>query len=506
MPPFDAPPIDYRVISQPLILSVAALVVLLTDLFLPDLDNTLNVRNAVDRLGAALIPNEKDWLAWLSLAGIIGATILGVRLWPEVMGQQGSSISAFQGTVTLDFFSLASSLILLVVAACVVLMTPRYLAFRRMARGEFYALLLFATAGGMLMASGTDLIVIFLGLEVLSIPLYILSSFFRPRLESEESGIKYFLLGAFASGFLLYGIALVYGAMGTTNLLAINQRLLEAFQTGNDPSKNPMLLAGVMLLLVGFGFKIAMAPFHQWTPDVYEGAPTPVTAFMVTGTKAAGFAALIRVLLQGFPVLAQTWIPVIAALAVITMTLGNLGALRQNNIKRMLAYSSIAHAGYLLVALLARNPVAALIYLAVYALMNLGVFAVIIALGQQGRERLLIGEYAGLGRQHPFLAGAMTIFLLSLAGFPPLAGFFAKLMVFIAGVQADLTWLVIVAVLNSVVSVFYYVQIVIQMYMHDADELLPAVSVTPLLAASLIIALIGVIALGLYPTPLINVF
>ncbi|HBY98552.1 MAG: NADH-quinone oxidoreductase subunit N [Ardenticatenaceae bacterium] len=506
MPTIEIGSIQWPAIAQATIIVVTAMVVLLTDLFLPDQENDAALAsNALDRLGARLIPNEKDWLAWLSLAGIVGATILGIRQWPLVVGGANRQpIFGFSNMVVVDFFTLEMNFVFLVVAAIVVLMAPRYLAARAIARGEFYALILFATSGLMLMASGLDLIIIFLGLEVLSIPLYILASFLRPHLDSEESGLKYFLLGAFATGFLLYGIALTYGATGTTNLSEMRQVMLSQSQGGTQLSQNLMLIAGLGLLLVGLGFKIAMAPFHQWTPDVYEGSPTPVTAFMVAGTKAGGFAALIRVLLIGFAVAAPLWMPLIAGLSVITMTIGNVGALLQRNVKRMLAYSSIAHAGYILIAVAAQSVGSAVLYLAIYALMNLGAFACIIAFSQGStRERVNIEDYAGLAARRPFLAAALSLFLLSLAGFPPLAGFFAKFAVFTAGVQAGLTWLVVVGVLNSVVSVFYYARIIVQMYMREPD-VEPVGQLSLLTGVGLTLALIGVLVLGLFPTPILN--
>lgn len=502
MPTIELGSIQWPAIAQPTIIVVTAVIVLLTDLFLPEQENDPALAtNPLDRLGARLIPNEKDWLAWLSLAGIVGATILGVRQWPIV--GEGGRIVGFNDMVSVDPFTLAMNFIFLTVAALVVLIAPRYLLTHGIARGEFYALILLATSGLMLMAAGLDLIIIFFGLEVLSIPLYILASFLRPHLDSEESGLKYFLLGAFATGFLLYGIALTYGATGTTNLEVMFQTMRSQLQAGVPLNQNLMLIAGLALILVGLGFKIAMAPFHQWTPDVYQGSPTPVTAFMVAGTKAGGFAALIRVLFVGFGAAAPLWVPLIAALSVITMTVGNVGALLQQDVKRMLAYSSIAHAGYILIAVASGGAVEAVLYLAVYALMNLGAFACIIATGQGARERLNVEDYAGLAARSPFLAAALTVFLLSLAGFPPLAGFFAKFVVFRVGVQAGLTWLVVVGVLNSVISVFYYARIIVQMYMREPDAE-PVGRLTLLTGVGLTLALIGVLILGLFPTAVLN--
>ena len=467
------PSVNLAAVTPLLVVGMTALVVMLCDLVLP--------------------AEGRTWLAYLSLFGLIGAMFVGTQLW-------GRHITTFSGMFLLDNFGLALTLIFLTVAVITVLLSVAYTNDRGLVRGEFYALILFAVMGMMIMATAGDLIVVFLGIELLSLPLYVLSGFARPALDSIEAALKYFLLGAFASGFLLYGIVLIFGATGSTNLLQIASALAKGTHNG------VMLFAGIALLLAGLGFKISVVPFHQWTPDVYEGAPTAVTAFMIAGTKAAGFAVLLRILLVAALPARDVWLPAIVILAVVTMTVGNLTAIAQQNIKRMLAYSSIAHAGYILVAVAAGGPAgasSAIFYLLIYAFMNLGAFAVVIAASRGGQERLALRDYAGLARQRPALAAIMALFMLSLAGFPPTAGFVGKLTIFQAAVQNGLTWLAVVAVLNSVVSVFYYARVIVLMYMHEPEgEPWPAATGEGkrMLALALGICVIGVLLLGILPT------
>jgi len=470
MPTFSD--LNLIVIAPELIIAVTGMVVLLAGLFIQRKRNL--------------------WLALLSLAGLIVAMVPVIGLWgQERVGLKGMAVA--------DRFALFLSGVFIVVAALTVLASVAYRPIREADRGEYYALVLFATAGMMLMAAGTNLVVLFLGLETFSIALYILAGFLRPQEAAEESALKYFLMGAFASGFLLYGIALVFGATGTFGLREIAGYIAE---TG---LRSPMLLLGVGLILVGFGFKIAMAPFHMWTPDVYEGAPTTVTGFMAAGTKAAGFAALLRVLVEAFPALQADWVPLLAALSVVTMTLGNVVALWQGNIKRMLAYSSIAHAGYILIAVAAATPdalSAAIFYLLVYSLMNLGAFGVVVALGRRGREFVEIRDFSGLGTKQPALALAMSVFMISLAGFPPTAGFVGKFYIFRAAVEAGLAWLALIGVLNSVVSVYYYLRVVVLMYMAEpAAEPEPA-PVAGLLGLAVAVAAVALLVLGVFPAGL----
>lgn len=371
----------------------------------------------------------------------------------------------FEGMFVHDGFTVFFTMLFLAIAAVSVLIAWDYLKRTRLKAAEYYALLLASTLGMIIMAASNDLIGIFLGLELMSIALYVMVGFRRNLLESNEASLKYFLLGAFASGFLLYGIALVYGAAGSTNL-----RTIAAFMADSPMLGNPLFVVGALLILTGFAFKVAVVPFHMWTPDAYEGAPTSVTAFMSAGAKAAGFAALLRVVLSALAELQADWRPILTALAVLTMTVGNVTALLQSNVKRMLAYSSIAHAGYVLVALIAGGPAgaaAATFYLAVYAFMNLGAFGILALLGREREERVMVTDFAGLGFRQPLLGFAMTVFLVSLGGIPPTAGFMGKVYVFGAALDAGLVPLVVIGVLNSVVSVFYYLRVTVAMYMEE---------------------------------------
>ena len=371
----------------------------------------------------------------------------------------------FGGMFVHDGFTVFFTLLFCAIGAVAVLLSWDYVRRTRIHQAEYYALLLCATLGMVLMAASNDLIMIFLGLELMSLALYVLVGFRRNQLESNEAALKYFLLGAFASGFFLYGIALLYGATGTTSL----SRMAE-FLAGAPAVANPLLLTGGLLLLVGFFFKVAAVPFHMWTPDAYEGAPTSVTAFMSVGAKAAAFAALLRFALRALGGVPAEWVPVLSAVAMLTMTVGNVTALFQNNLKRMLAYSSIAHAGYILVAVAAGGPdgaSAALFYLAVYSFMNLGAFGVLTLLGRGAQERVLMADLRGLGFRQPLLGLALTVFMISLGGIPPTAGFMGKVYVFGAALQAGLVPLVIVGVLNSVVSVFYYLRVTVALYMEE---------------------------------------
>jgi NADH-quinone oxidoreductase subunit N len=350
--------------------------------------------------------------------------------------------------------------------------------------------------GMIVMAASNDLVTIFIGLELMSLSLYVMVGFRRSRLDSTEAALKYFLLGAFASGFLLYGIALLYGASGTTNLAKLG-----AF-VGDSPLPNsPMLLIGALLVFTGFAFKVAVVPFHMWTPDVYEGAPTSVTGFMSAGAKAAGFAALLRVGLRALGPVQADWTSLLAILAFLTMTVGNFTALMQPNLKRMLAYSSIAHAGYILVAVTAGGPdgaAAAVFYLAVYSFMNLGAFAILAMMGEGREERVLISDLAGLGFRQPLLGIALTVFMISLGGIPPTAGFMGKIVVFSAAMKRpELLWLVIAGVLNSVVSVYYYLRVTVSLYMKESEGEGVHVSWGPAATAAVLLALAATLYFGL---------
>jgi NADH-quinone oxidoreductase subunit N len=487
----EIPSLNLVVVAPQFVIIVAALVVLLADLFSGK--------------------EQKNLPAWLSLAGVIVSAIVMLVMWGrEASSFQNLVLSPAEGMAVADGYSLFLNLVFLITAGLSILISIEYVAREGMATGEYYALLLLATAGMMLMGAATDLIIVFLALEILSIPLYVLTGLNRARLESGEAALKYFLLGAFASGFFLYGIALTYGATGTTNLAGIVD-----FSTSHVPHPTSLYIA-LGLLLIGFAFKVALVPFHMWVPDVYQGAPTSVTAFMSVGAKAAGFAALARVLLYAFPTLASSWVIPLAVLAVLTMTLGNLAAIAQGDIKRMLAYSSIAHAGYILVGVVAANEAGAagvLFYLLAYALMNVGAFATAIVVappsfppvhrGEGGEPGVEIADYAGLASRRPFLAAAMAIFMLSLAGVPPLAGFMGKFYLFTAAVQADLTWLAIIGVLNSVLSSFFYLRVIVVMYMREAEEPKPLGLSWPL-GVAVALAALGTLVLGLWPSPLLD--
>ncbi len=428
----------------------------------------------------------------LGLAGLLGlaaAMIAVIALWR----QQASGFGGTQSVVQ-DGMALFLSAIGITATALTVMSSMDYMRSRRIERGEYYALLLFSTAGMVLMASGADLIVVFLGLELLSIPLYVLAGFAHPQLESEEAALKYFLLGAFASGFLVFGIALVYGATGTTSLAAISHT--------QYPARNTLLLVGAGLILVGLGFKVAAVPFHMWTPDVYEGAPTPVTGFMSVVVKLAGFAALMRVFLYALPELYVDWGAIVAVLSALTMIVGNVTAIVQTNLKRMLAYSSIAHAGYLLMGMAAGSALGAagmLFYLAAYTFTNIGAFALLAALTEDASktEDQSFGRYAGLMRRQPWAAVAMVIFMFSLTGIPPTAGFFAKYYVFAAALGSRLVWLVAIGVLTSLVSAFYYLRVVVVMTMQEPEQDWPALR--PLYGWTLAIAALVTLLLGIAP-------
>jgi NADH-quinone oxidoreductase subunit N len=394
----------------------------------------------------------------------------------------------FEGMFVHDGLTVFFTLLFCAVGIVSVLFAWHYNKRTRIGRPEFYALLLTSVLGMVVMAASNDLITIFLGLELMSLSLYVMVGFRRNLLESNEAALKYFLLGAFASAFLLYGIALLYGATGTTNLQRIGDFL------GDTPlGDQPLVLMGSLLVFTGFLFKVAAVPFHMWTPDAYQGAPTSVTGFMSAGAKAAGFAALLRILMRALPSLQDDWQPLLAVVAMLTMTVGNVTALLQNNVKRMLAYSSIAHAGYILVALAAGGPdgsAAAVFYLAVYSFMNLGAFALLTMMGRGSDEPVLVSDLAGLGFRQPLVGLALTLFMVSLGGIPPTAGFMGKVLVFGAAVKAGLVWpLVVVGVLNSVVSVFYYLRITVALYMREPEGEPVALSLNaPAIAALLLSA------------------
>jgi NADH-quinone oxidoreductase subunit N len=473
------PTLNLMVIIPEIVVLFTALLVMLVDLFLPK--------------------GQKSRLAWLSLVGVLLAAGVSYYLW------DGTDV-ALQNMLVADGYALFFNLAILAAAALAILFSVDYAERTGLAQGEYYTLLLLATTGMMLMAAAINLMTIFLALEILSVALYALVGLNRAELRSAEAALKYFLLGAFASGFLLYGMALIYGQAGTTSLPAVRDYVVS--QAGEFA---PLLLVGLGLMIVGFGFKVALVPFQMWAPDAYEGAPTSVTAFMSVGAKAAGFAALGRVALYALGDLQGDWVWVLAILSALTMSVGNLAALRQTNLKRMLAYSSIAHAGYLLAGVAAGSEAGAsavLFYLFAYAFMNVGAFAVLIAVGRfpgstHGGETL--DDLAGLAARKPGLALVMTLFLLSLAGVPPLAGFLAKLYVFSAAVQAGLLWLAIVGVINSVLSAYYYLRVVVVMYMAETRSV--EVAKAPVCLALQVgvgLAAVAIVVLGLWPAPILE--
>ena len=441
---------------------------------------------------------QKSWLAWLTILGAVIALVVSYNLL-----QAETDVIQFSEMLRVDEYSLYFNIIFLVSTILVVLISVNYLGGGDRRQGEYYLMILLATLGMMLMASGNELIIIFLGLELMSLSLYVLAGYFRRDQASSEAGMKYLLLGAFASGFFLYGIALIYGGAGTTSVPEIAAAL-----TTGDPST--LLIAGMFLLVVGFGFKVALVPFHQWAPDVYEGAPTAIAAFISAGPKAAGFAAFLRIFIpvlqnlqESNPALGEQWILVLTVLAVLTMTIGNVVAIAQRNIKRMLAYSSIAHAGYVLVALAAGNEdgvSSAMLYLLVYCIMNIGAFGAVILARTEDGESLTISDYAGLGFRKPLLALFMMVMLLSLAGFPPTAGFVGKFYVFRSAVDAGQIWLVIIAAINTAISAFYYLRVVVTMYMREPDEELDFLSYPGVLLFALLLATIGVVLIGILPS------
>ncbi len=439
-------------------------------------------------------PGERMPIAGLGVVGLLGAAFATVLLWNH-------NASSF-GVVSADNFGLFVTATLIVVGLLSLAISGPTIERERLPGGEYYALMLFATAGMMLMAAATDLLVIFLALEVMSLAVYVLTGIRRDSPASTEAAFKYFLLGAFSSAFFLYGIAFTYGLTGTTRLDAIG-RLLAA----QAMSPTPMQFLALGLLIVGFGFKVAAVPFHMWTPDAYEGAPPAVTAFMSTGVKAAAFAAFVRVFLAAFEPLRGSWSEVVWILAAATMIVGTVAGVTQSSVKRMLAYSSIGHGGYLLVALVSGNDFgkgAILFYLLTYAITNIGAFGVIALLDNADRPNDQVKDYAGLGTAHPVLAALMTIFMLSLGGFPPMAGFIAKWYVFSAAIKAGYTGLAIVGVLTSVISVFFYLRIVVMMYMTPGEAPARVPPVPKIAGAALVVSAILIFYLGILPTRVLD--
>jgi len=496
------PDVSFALILPELIVCIVGVVVMLLDAFAK--------------------PAQRWVTGGVSLAGLLAAAIGAAWLWT---GWDGAA-QAFNGMIVLDGMRLGFTFVFLLVSALTLLISMMWVESERLPAGEFHSLLMFATAGMMFMASAGDLVIVFLGLEILSIATYVMCGFRRTDVRANESSMKYFILGSFSSAFLLYGIALVYGATstiaglpGTTNIAEIARRIPDA--------QFPLLLfAGAAMMLVGFGFKIATAPFHVWTPDVYEGAPTPVTAFMAAGPKAAGFASFMRVFVFAFPFVVagsatvgskihQAWLLALVVLAIATMTVGNVVAITQNNVKRMLAYSSIAHAGYAVVGFIAAGSApdfvqrdaaisAVIFYLVTYAVMNLGAFAVVQMIARAGDRRTEVEDYSGIGFQSPWLAFALSLFLLSLLGMPLTAGFIGKVLVFRAALDQGYYVLVVIGVLNTAVSAYYYLRLIIVMFFRERTTAWDAPRIPASIGIVLVLTILGVFYLGLFPGRVIN--
>ncbi|HJZ76385.1 MAG TPA: NADH-quinone oxidoreductase subunit N [Vicinamibacterales bacterium] len=458
---------DFYYILPELVITTGALVVLIADVLLPR--------------------DRRASLAWITLA-VIAATLA------SLVPFASTHVEVARGLLAVDRFALFFKVVFLIAAAITVLMSTRYLAVEGASPGEYYFLILCATLGMMVMAGGIDLISIFIGLETMAVSFYILAGFIKPSQRSNEAAVKYFLLGAFSLGILLYGMSLMYGLSGTTNL-----RVMAA--SFDAMSRDPRLVLAVILVVCGVGFKIAAVPFHMWAPDVYEGAPTPITAFLSVGSKAASFAMLIRIFVEGLPSMSADWRLLFWVLSIVTMTVGNVAAVTQTNVKRMLAYSSIAHAGYVLMGIVAGTPrgiTATLVYLMVYSFMQLGAFAVVVLLRRSDVAGDELKDFSGLHFRNPFAAFAMLLFMLSLGGIPPTAGFMGKFWLFSAAIDAQYYGLALIGVLNSAISLYYYIRIVVFMYLkQDATGSEPSTS--PAIGLALAVAVAATLVLGVYP-------
>jgi NADH-quinone oxidoreductase subunit N len=436
---------------------------------------------------------REDQLSYVALASVAAAFLAQVALW-------GRDDPAFFGMVFQDPFAQFSKTLFLFASGFVILVSRNYLKEQELRGGEFFSLLLFATVGMCLMASSADLIVMFLGLEVLSMATYVLAGFRKREIKSTESALKYFLLGSFSTAFLLYGIALVYGAAGSTRY----QPIAESIAVGEYPLT---LLVGMGLIIVGFGFKVAMVPFHVWTPDVYEGAPVPITAHLAVGSKAAAVITFVRVLHQVMPELSQHWQIMLSLSAMLTMVIGNVIALTQSNIKRMLAYSSIAHAGYLMVGLSAGNQLGIegiFYYLAAYAVMSLGAFTVVQVFARQNERHVAVTDYSGMGFRNPFLSISLSVFLISLAGIPVTGGFMGKLFLFSAAMQNQMYLVVIIGVIASAIGLYYYLRVIVLMYMGEPGAENALVRVPTAAKIAIIVMVLGTFYLGIYPGPFLE--
>jgi NADH-quinone oxidoreductase subunit N len=475
---FVVPALNFKAIMPQILLTSTALIVLM--------------------LGVFWRHEKKALLGYLSLVGVVLALA-------SILLVAGTSSSAYSGMLLADGFTSFITLTICLVTLLTILISINYQSFfSEINCGEYYCLLLFAAVGMSFMGAAGNLLMVFLALETMSISIYALAGFQRNREKSIESALKYFLLGAFASGFLLYGFALIYGATGTMDLVKIGR-----FLNGHPQVlRSPLMMGGIAMMTVGFGFKVAMVPFHMWTPDVYEGAPTSVTAFMASGVKAAAFAALVRVYFMALGQLQIDWTSIMWLVAFLTMTVGNIVAISQNNIKRMLAYSSIAHAGYLLIGFVAGTDLALsgiLFYLLSYAFMNLGAFGVIALLGKKGEEYTEISDFAGMGLKYPMMGLVMAIFMFSMAGIPPTAGFMGKFYIFSAAIKSGFIWLAILGVINSIISIYYYLRVLVVMYFQDTEQEIIMPSPSPAIVVALTLAAAGVMLMGVVPSYFWNI-
>ena len=464
-------PADFYYLLPELLLTGGALLVLVIDVVLP----------------------RRDW-ATLGMS-LLTLSVTGAA----VIGFTGVDTTISAGLLAIDGFATFFKVIIIVSALMTVLMSPSYLRVEAVRPGEYYFLILCATLGMLFMASGVDLITLFIGLETMAVSFYILAGYLKPSQRSNEAAVKYFVLGAFSLGILLYGMSLLYGVTGTTSLDGIAEALASGERT-------LVLSLALVLLVAGMGFKIAAVPFHMWAPDVYEGAPTPVTAYLSVGSKAASFAMILRIFIEGLPALLADWQVLFWVLAAVTMTVGNLAAITQSNTKRMLAYSSIAHAGYVLIGVVAgteRGVAAAMIYLWVYIFMQLGAFAVIAMLRRQDVVGDELKDLSGLYLRKPFAAIAMLIFMLSLGGIPPTAGFMGKLWLFGAAVESGFVWLAVIFVVNSVISLYYYYRVIVFMWLKD-ETVGSDIAMGPAMATALVIAVVGSLLFGVYPQVLFD--
>ncbi len=416
----------------------------------------------------------------------------------------GKGKMAFGSMISVDVYSIFFYLVFVVIGTLTILSSISYVKTIGIHSGEYYALILFAMIGMMLMASSTNLVMLFVSLEMMSIPIYIMAGFLRNEERSIEASLKYFLLGAFASGFFLYGLSLVYASTGSTSYHAIADFLAKTERL----ELSTLMWIGLGFVFVGLCFKVAAFPFHAWTPDVYEGAPTSVTAYMATGVKAAAFAALVRISFSAFSGFQHDWTAIMWLIAVLTMTVGNFTALVQKSVKRMLAYSSIAHAGYLLVAFVAGNAIgrsAILFYLLAYAFMNIGAFSVLMVMAKKNDYHEELDSFAGIGFKYPLTAVAMSVFMFSMAGIPPTAGFIGKFYIFSAAIRSHYYWLAVIGVLNSAVSVYYYLRVVVYMYFKEPEGEIPVYKFTVPAVFSIVLAVWGVLQMGILPGNILNI-